>query len=117
MGSRFGVGAPPILVYFSWDWDVHWGYDLDFDPWLSKKSASFIASSPVRGYNELTMIQLLYLGALNSGLGKKRHMRNKWMCGSLVARALSAWFKGGLPWTGYPFGGALSDWLAGKPKR
>ena len=21
-----GVGAPPILVYFSGDWDVHWGY-------------------------------------------------------------------------------------------
>ena len=30
---HFGVGAPPILVYFSGDWDVHWGYDLDFDPW------------------------------------------------------------------------------------
>ena len=26
--SHFGVGAP-ILV----DWDVHWGYDLDFGPW------------------------------------------------------------------------------------
>ena len=22
-----------ILVYFSGDWDVHWGYDLEFDPW------------------------------------------------------------------------------------
>ena len=22
---HLGVGAPPILVYFSWDWDVHWG--------------------------------------------------------------------------------------------
>ena len=33
MGFHFGVGAPPILVYFSGDWDVHWGYDLDFDPW------------------------------------------------------------------------------------
>ena len=21
-----GLGAPPILVYFSQDWDVHWGY-------------------------------------------------------------------------------------------
>ena len=30
---HFGVGAPPILVYFSGDWDVRWGYDLDFDPW------------------------------------------------------------------------------------
>ena len=24
MESHFGVGAPPILVYFSGDWDVHW---------------------------------------------------------------------------------------------
>ena len=24
----FGVGAPPILVYFSGDWDVHWGYRI-----------------------------------------------------------------------------------------
>ena len=24
IGSHFGVGAPPILVYFSGDWDVHW---------------------------------------------------------------------------------------------
>ena len=22
-----------MLVYFSGDWDVHWGYDLDFDPY------------------------------------------------------------------------------------
>ena len=25
---HFGVGAPPILVYFSGDWDVQWGYGL-----------------------------------------------------------------------------------------
>ena len=30
---HFGVGAPPILVDFSGDWDVHWGCDLNFDPW------------------------------------------------------------------------------------
>ena len=29
---HFGVGAPPILIYFSGDWDVHCGYDLGFDP-------------------------------------------------------------------------------------
>ena len=23
---QFGVGAPPILVCFGRDWDVHWGY-------------------------------------------------------------------------------------------
>ena len=28
MGSHFGVGAPPLLVYFSKDWDVHWGYGV-----------------------------------------------------------------------------------------
>ena len=27
-------GDSLILVYFSGDWDVHWGYDLDFDPGL-----------------------------------------------------------------------------------
>ena len=25
---RFGVGAPPIFVQFSRDWDVHWGYGI-----------------------------------------------------------------------------------------
>ena len=25
---QLGVGAPPILVYFSWNWDVHWGYGI-----------------------------------------------------------------------------------------
>ena len=25
---HFGVGAPPILVYFSGDWDVYWGYGI-----------------------------------------------------------------------------------------
>ena len=25
---HFGVGAPPMLVYFSRDWDVHWGYGI-----------------------------------------------------------------------------------------
>ena len=25
---HFGVGAPPILVYVSGDWGVHWGYGL-----------------------------------------------------------------------------------------
>ena len=28
-GTIFGVGAPPILVYVSEDWDVHW---QEFDP-------------------------------------------------------------------------------------
>ena len=28
IGTSFGVAAPPILVYFSGDWDVHWGYRI-----------------------------------------------------------------------------------------
>ena len=28
MGSHFGVGAPPILAYFSGDWDVHSKYGV-----------------------------------------------------------------------------------------
>ena len=31
---HFGVGAPPILVYFSGDWDAHWGYGV-LTPWPS----------------------------------------------------------------------------------
>ena len=40
----FGCGSKPMVPFwgrctthfrtdFSGDWDVHWGYDLDFDPW------------------------------------------------------------------------------------
>ena len=25
---HFGIGAPPILVYSSGDWDVYWGYGV-----------------------------------------------------------------------------------------
>ena len=28
-------------TYISGDWDVHWGYDLDFDPWPSGPSQIF----------------------------------------------------------------------------
>ena len=37
---HFGIGAPPILVHFSGDWDVHWGYEVlthgqvSQSPWL-----------------------------------------------------------------------------------
>ena len=33
---HFGVGAPPMLVYFSGDWDVHWGpTGAHFSPTIS----------------------------------------------------------------------------------
>ena len=32
--NRSGIPFSGFSVaYFSGDWDVHWGYDLDFDPW------------------------------------------------------------------------------------
>ena len=47
---HFGVGAPPILVYFSGDWDVHWGYDLDLDPWpYAPESEHINSTSPSAG--------------------------------------------------------------------
>ena len=35
MGSHFGIGAAPILGFLLVVGlvDVHWGYDLGFDPW------------------------------------------------------------------------------------
>ena len=32
---HFGIGefTTHFRTYFSGDWDVYWGYDLDFDPW------------------------------------------------------------------------------------
>ena len=35
MGSHFGIGefTTHFRTDFSGDWDVHWGYGLDFDPW------------------------------------------------------------------------------------
>ena len=32
------------FAYFSGDWDVHWGYDLDFDPWPCGESLPKIMS-------------------------------------------------------------------------
>ena len=48
---HFGVGAPPILVYFCGDWDVHWGYDLDFDPWPFTKTILSMTHSCVYNHH------------------------------------------------------------------
>ena len=43
---HFGVGAPPVLVFFSRDWDVHWGLtDLGFDPWPYGTRKTFTSHS------------------------------------------------------------------------
>ena len=49
-GTILGVfGAPPILVYVSGDWDVHWGYDLDFEPWPCEPQAKLLVSPREHG--------------------------------------------------------------------
>ena len=58
---RFGVGVPPILVFFSGDWDVHWGYDLDLDPWpyvpgCDKSSQDFISAAKEAEWDTLREI-------------------------------------------------------------
>ena len=47
IGTPFGEGAPPILVYFSGDWDVHRGYGIlthgglwDWGDGLARSAAS-----------------------------------------------------------------------------
>ena len=35
---HFGVGAPPMLVYFTGDWDVHWGCTSSQDGVVSARN-------------------------------------------------------------------------------
>ena len=63
---HFGVGAPAILVYFSRDWDVHWGYDLGFDSWPYLQLLAPSAVSPRRLAAEL--------GRLGAGLLLRRRL-------------------------------------------
>ena len=43
---HFGVGAPPILVYFSGDWDVHWGYGVLTHGQMEKHGDGFLDGTP-----------------------------------------------------------------------
>ena len=44
----FGELATHFRTYFSGDWDVHWGYDLDFDPWPFGQKTRFAQVSEAR---------------------------------------------------------------------
>ena len=71
---HFGVGAPPILVYFSGDWDVHWGYGLfTHGHVVQKQRASCRFLSPLFGqentearlaYPQISHVNLLHMGCL-----------------------------------------------------
>ena len=47
---HFGVGAPSMLVYFSGDWDVHWGVRA-FDPWPCPAVIDSLRNQPVKIQN------------------------------------------------------------------
>ena len=57
---HFGAGEfTHFGTYFSGDWDVHWGYDLDFDPWPLVDSPKCKQSARIGG------IQLGHLTCLS----------------------------------------------------
>ena len=61
--NRFGipfwlVGAPPILEPISGDWDVHCGYDLDFDPWPNGSSTFRFDEDTRKHPNSLRQLHL-----------------------------------------------------------
>ena len=67
--SQYGCGSKPMVsfwggctthfsTYFSGDWDVHWGYDLDFDPW-PYTSIFFGGSCPTGQESRLGFLGLL----------------------------------------------------------
>ena len=43
---HFGVGVPPISVYSSEDWDVHWGYGILTHGPLNMAQERLLALSP-----------------------------------------------------------------------
>ena len=65
-----GVGAPPILVYFSGDWDVHWEY---FNPWpclLGCIFETYMEHRPSKPYQSHAFLQqaLQILATQSQGL-------------------------------------------------
>ena len=64
-GRHFGVGAPPILVDFSGDWDVHWGYGFLTHGHLSV--ALFPAAAMRIGHGQLSELQNVQPHRLSTG--------------------------------------------------
>ena len=49
---HFGVGAPPILVHLSGDWDVYWGYGV-----LTRGQVAHLGLGHVRGRLDMFFFQ------------------------------------------------------------
>ena len=48
-GTIWGRCTTHFRTYFSGDWDVHWGYDLDFDPWPYGGKSQRVSQSEPEG--------------------------------------------------------------------
>ena len=63
---HFGVGAPPILVYFSGVWDVHWGYGVLTHshfvfPWFGPGVLTQITDSMVAPSEQVPPVRALFI--------------------------------------------------------
>ena len=76
---QFGVGAPPILVpsLVGIESDVHWGEDLDFDPWPFAK-VPFVVSM---FFDPQPVDQKACLRRPPRGRGPRHHCR-RWPVGA-----------------------------------
>ena len=77
----FWARCTPILVYFSGDWDVRWGYDVDFDPWPNE-------NGPLNGHHCLLKHRLLFACEVEQADGDLRFepVPNETQAKSLRAR-------------------------------
>ena len=56
---HFWLGAPPSLVYFSGDWDVHWGYGIlthghmTDSAWNSDRSLQGLSANHLHGLGKM----------------------------------------------------------------
>ena len=53
MVYHFGVGASLILVYFSGDWDVHWGYGILTHGHIGFRVRQLWSTSPLARHSEV----------------------------------------------------------------
>ena len=54
-----GEFTTQFRTYLGGDWDLHWGYDLDFDPWPSVDPSSS-ALQPSKKTKKNTLVELVH---------------------------------------------------------
>ena len=66
---RFGIPfwgrfTTHFRTYFSGDWDVHWGYDLDCDPWPGGCGATKMKLGQAAGFSLCSHIPRCHFGMM-----------------------------------------------------